>query len=371
MMNPRQIKHPWGEGQMEAQMNNHNLTQKILLLLVIGLALSACRVTILEADDTQETQEVIGLANPAALYCEGMGYTLESVERDGGMDADCVFPDGERCPQWDFLAGRCNQERSFCEVQGGQIQADGSVGNCLFSDGSTCNELQFYNGECSVGDNPAQDSEEEAESVEAEDTETEVIEIKDFVSARDYLVAYLSEEYGFEPSESWMETNITSQDAAAVNTYRYVAGPLTIVLSAEASAPYASIYNAQEVTDMSNGFYWTGTIAFDGTISEIEVSLPFIILDREDAREAALEYLSAAYEISYPTSWIDEGMSQSGEYKTAQRYSAGSWLVTVENEPSAPFVSSYTVTVENSSLGLLWEGEITGQGQITQISFVQ
>ena len=352
-------------------MNNQTHTKKILLLLVIGLALSACKVTILEADDPQETQEVISMANPAALYCEGMGYTLESVERDGGMDADCVFPDGQRCAQWDFLAGRCGQKQSFCEVQGGEIQADGSVGSCLFSDGSTCNELQFYNEECSVGDNPAQEEEQEAESVEAEETENETIEIKDFVSARDYLVAYLSEEYGFQPSESWMETDITSQDAAGVNTYRYVSGPLTIVLSAEASAPYASTYNAQEVTDMTNGFYWTGTIAFDGTLSEVEVSPPYIILDREDAREAALEYLSAIYEICSPTSWVDEGLSQAAETKTAQRYSAGFWLVTVEFEPAAPFVSSYTVTVENNSLGFLWEGEITGQGQIIQISIVQ
>jgi len=52
----------------------------------------------------------VSLENPAALYCEELGNTMESIERDGGMDADCVFPDGSRCGQWDFLSGRCGQE---------------------------------------------------------------------------------------------------------------------------------------------------------------------------------------------------------------------------------------------------------------------
>ncbi len=39
-----------------------------------------------------ESDNNAGLANPAAVYCEGLGYTLETVERNGGQDADCVFP---------------------------------------------------------------------------------------------------------------------------------------------------------------------------------------------------------------------------------------------------------------------------------------
>lgn len=444
-------------------MNKRNLTQKILILLITGLALSACSLISPENDQVQETDQVIGMANPAAVYCEGMGYRYESVERDGGMDADCVFPDGERCGQWDFLAGRCGQEMSYCEINGGTFQADGNVGTCVFSDGSTCNEFQLFSGECSMGDNPAQETEEE--------TEDEMIEIVDFITARDAMAAYLAEAYGVESLEPWMEADITPEDSAGLRTFRYVSGPLhiilsaeasapyaalynveasnramafwwegtialdgtiigsvveedkpeivdfgsardhlmeylaeeygieilepwmetdltdpdsggvstfryvsqmvTVVLSAEAAAPYASLYNAQEVSDMTNGFYWTGTIALDGTITEDEVSPPYVILNRDDARDAALGYIYDNYDISSPADWVDEGMSQAGDYKTAQRYSAGSWLVVVEFEPAAPFVSSYTVTVENSSLGLLWEGEITGQGEITQISFTQ
>lgn len=354
-------------------MNNLNLTQKILILLIIGLALSACKVTILEADDPQETQGNVGLANPAALYCEGMGYTLENVERDGGMDADCVFPGGERCPQWDFLAGRCGQAMSYCELQGGKLQEFGSMGICEFSDGSTCGEFQYFSGDCAMGDNPAQAEEEENQNrdEEVEEAVVEVVELKSFSEARDYLAAYFAEEYGNEILAEWMEQDLTSADAAGVNTIRFVAGPMTMVLSAEASAPYASLYTVKEVSNLSNGFYWTGSVTFDGTISEDQVILPYQILNTEQARDAALENLAAYYEITSPDSWVDEGMSQVGENRTAQSYSAGSWQVRVEFEPAAPFIPSYTVTVENSSLGLLWEGELTGQGEITQISFVQ
>ena len=445
-------------------MITQKLTKKILILLVLGLVLSACALIKPEETEPQETDQVIRMANPAAVYCEGLGYGYESVERDGGMDADCVFPDGERCAQWDFLAGRCGQEMTFCEMQGGTIQADGNIGTCIFSDGSTCNEHQLFSGDCSMGDNPAQD-------IEEGETEEEVILIVDFITARDYIAEYLAEEYGVESLEPWMEADITSPDAAGVNTFRYVSGPVhitlsaeasasyaalynveasnramafwwegtialdgtiigtvveedtpeivnfvsardhlmeylaeeygieitepwmetditdpdsggvlrfryvsgmvTVVLSAEATAPYASLYNVQEVSDLTKGFFWVGTITLDGTITEDEVSPPYVILNREDARDAALGFLYDNYDISSPTSWVDEGMSQAGEYKTAQLYSAGSWLVTVEFEPAAPLVSSYNVTVENSTLGLLWEGEITGQGDITQINFVQ
>ena len=355
-------------------MITQKLTQKILILLVLGLVLSACALINPEEIEPQETDQVIGMPNPAAVYCEGLSYRYESVEREGGMDADCVFPDGERCAQWDFLAGRCGQEMTFCEMQEGKIQADGNVGTCTFTDGSTCNEYQFFSGDCAMGDNPAQvieEEETEQEEAEAEDVDDEPIKITDFISARDHLMEYLAEEYGIQAPEPWMETNITDPDSGGVVKFRYVSSMVTVVLSAEAAAPYASLYNVQEVSDLSKGFFWMGTITLDGTITEDEVSPPYVILNREDARNAALGYLSENYEISSPTNWVDEGMSQAGDFRTAQRYSAGSWLVTVEFEPAAPFVSSYNVTVENSSLGLFWEGEITGQGDITQINFVQ
>lgn len=50
-----------------------------------------------------------------------------------------------------------NPASVFCEENGGTLEirdtAEGQVGFCLFEDGSECEEWAFYRGECSPGDN--------------------------------------------------------------------------------------------------------------------------------------------------------------------------------------------------------------------------
>jgi putative hemolysin len=74
-----------------------------LLAFMLLVAAAACQ----GAAKEQDTEAPItGMANPSAVYCEGLGYSSETVTRNGGEDADCIFPDDSRCPAWDFLAGR-------------------------------------------------------------------------------------------------------------------------------------------------------------------------------------------------------------------------------------------------------------------------
>ncbi len=118
---------------------------KVTALIALLIALSACGVV---ADETP-TEEAAGLANPAAVYCLGLGYEMETVETAAGQDAVCKFPDGSQCAQWDFLAGRCGQEFSYCEQQGYDLIEEGTnVGTCVFPDGSSCGEFQFFEGDC-------------------------------------------------------------------------------------------------------------------------------------------------------------------------------------------------------------------------------
>jgi putative hemolysin len=50
-----------------------------------------------------------GLANPAAVYCEEQGYTLEMrTAADGGQYGVCIFPDGSECEEWAFYRGECS-----------------------------------------------------------------------------------------------------------------------------------------------------------------------------------------------------------------------------------------------------------------------
>ncbi|MEE4195673.1 MAG: DUF333 domain-containing protein [Anaerolineae bacterium] len=350
-------------------------TYRIVGLITAMLFMAACTSAPENSRETMEPDfEVIGMANPASVYCQGLGYTEESVERNGGTDSDCIFPDGSRCSTWDFLAGRCGQEYTFCALQGGTIEAgEGNIGTCRFSDGSICEEYQFFSGECAPGDQPEAAAEEAVKSQESEtrieESAQESVEIHDFVEARDSLAAHFMDNYGIEIEEPWIEQNITPEDAVASSTYRYVSGPVTIVLTAEASAPYATLYTIKEASDITNGFYWEGTLAFDGTITESKVLLPGTVLNAEDARNAVLDYLTATYGLGSFGTW-DEGIQTPTEQDSVLIvYTAGDWMVDVEFIPAAPLVGEYHVTVANLEAEIRWEGSITLRGEIEEISF--
>jgi len=59
--------------------------------------------------------------SPDAFYCVEQGYDLIIEETPLGQRGICIFPDGTECEGWDFFAGQCGQEWSFCEQQGGKI----------------------------------------------------------------------------------------------------------------------------------------------------------------------------------------------------------------------------------------------------------
>lgn len=43
-----------------------------------------------------------GIANPASVFCEERGGTVEIVEKPGGQRGICVFPDGTRIDEWEY-----------------------------------------------------------------------------------------------------------------------------------------------------------------------------------------------------------------------------------------------------------------------------
>jgi putative hemolysin len=345
----------------------------ILVLLVFSSGCSQIIANSTESDGRDEN--IIGMENPAAVYCEDLGYAMENVQRNGGEDADCIFPDGSRCAQWDFLSGRCGNELTYCEMQGGTIQEGGNILICHFSDGSTCDEYQYFLGNCAPGDNPGEVTEDtvisEEDIVSAEEN---VVEIRNFSEARDFLAAYMLTQYGIGQTEPWMEENITPENAGPSSTYRYVSGLLTIVITAEAAAPYAPMYTINEASYVANGFYWEGTLGFDGTITETIVYPPGTVLNTEQARDAVLEYLANIYALKPLGEWTDEGFSHTDDPTSAlswKTFTSAPWVVNVEFEPAAPLVAKYHVTVENTSASIRWEGDISLHGEIEEISFTQ
>jgi len=123
-------------------------------LVALALLAGACG-----DDDENESQ----LPNPASVYCEEQGGTVEiRTEADGGQYGVCIFTDGSECDEWAFYRGECQPGESlgdeagianpasvYCEEQGGTLDLES--GMRTFSDGSQCDEWAFYRGECQPG----------------------------------------------------------------------------------------------------------------------------------------------------------------------------------------------------------------------------
>lgn len=60
----------------------------------------------------------VGYANPAAIYCTGLGYSYEIQHKPTGDVGICKLPDSSVCDEWDFLAGRCGTQYSICARNG-------------------------------------------------------------------------------------------------------------------------------------------------------------------------------------------------------------------------------------------------------------
>jgi putative hemolysin len=87
----------------------NNASFLIGLLVSSALILGACCRN--EVKDT-------GMANPASVYCQEQGYTLEMrTDADGGTYGVCIFPDGTECEEWAFYRGECGPEEEEGEAQ--------------------------------------------------------------------------------------------------------------------------------------------------------------------------------------------------------------------------------------------------------------
>ena len=80
------------------------------------------------------------MPNPASVYCEQNGNTLEiQTADDGSQSGVCVFPDGSTCDEWAYFRGECGPAapisptptttvEATTEASGGGTEGDGSGG---------------------------------------------------------------------------------------------------------------------------------------------------------------------------------------------------------------------------------------------------
>jgi putative hemolysin len=130
------------------------MNKKILIsLLVVGVILIGISYFLV----TQEEREGgLGLANPAAVYCEELGYQYKIITTEnGGQIGICQLPGGIECNGWDFFTGECGQEYTYCAQHGGTVTTKTEYCRfapkcivCILPDGTECDEWDYFKGEC-------------------------------------------------------------------------------------------------------------------------------------------------------------------------------------------------------------------------------
>lgn len=58
------------------------------------------------------------LRNPAAVYCEALGYTYRVEKTKEGDSGKCVLPDGQAVDAWGFLQGTVGERYGYCAKRG-------------------------------------------------------------------------------------------------------------------------------------------------------------------------------------------------------------------------------------------------------------
>ena len=129
-------------------MSTRNLIKVFTIAAFLVILLAGCK------PKAETTTVQPGLANPASVYCQGLGFSEETRTTDAGQSGVCIFPDKSECDTWDFLAGRCGQANSYCTKQGGKLETnETNIATCVFSDNSTCSEFEYFQGQCKPGQN--------------------------------------------------------------------------------------------------------------------------------------------------------------------------------------------------------------------------
>jgi putative hemolysin len=80
----------------------------ILLFLIILILIIGCSTEIGPVEKPEK--ENIEIANPASVYCEEQGGTVDiRTNEDGDQIGFCIFDDGSECEEWEFYRGGCEK----------------------------------------------------------------------------------------------------------------------------------------------------------------------------------------------------------------------------------------------------------------------
>jgi putative hemolysin len=88
--------------------------------------------------------QVAALVNPAAAYCERLGYKYVMEETPAGTAGYCQMPDGEMCLPSEFMRGTCGRRYNYCSIKNLHQLTTNQPGLCRQQD--ICVVCQLPNG---------------------------------------------------------------------------------------------------------------------------------------------------------------------------------------------------------------------------------
>jgi putative hemolysin len=94
------------------------------LLTIVLMALTACTSFRVQTSDSAGTEiPPPNMPNPASVYCEQNGNTLEiRTAADGSQSGVCVFPDGSACEEWAYFRGECGSAPQNSQTPGMTVE---------------------------------------------------------------------------------------------------------------------------------------------------------------------------------------------------------------------------------------------------------
>ncbi|MCK5511083.1 DUF333 domain-containing protein [Candidatus Parcubacteria bacterium] len=123
---------------MRNKKNKKNYFNK-KLFGILFIIISICVCTNSVKSMAQPSPELLfrPAPNPAAAYCEDLGYEYSIKSTKEGDYGMCLLPDGSEVEEWKFLEGKTGEEYSYCHQKGYSIKT---------ISGEKCN----YSAECAV-----------------------------------------------------------------------------------------------------------------------------------------------------------------------------------------------------------------------------
>lgn len=144
-------------------MKNLKALVSVAMIAISMTGVAATKSNAVKRNTKKDREPVVGMANPASVYCTKNGGKSIIVKGKGGEYGVCQLKDGTAVEEWEYyrennkdenkepekIIGTPNPASVFCEKHGGKSinvkDKDGNeTGKCQFKDGTKVDEWNYY-----------------------------------------------------------------------------------------------------------------------------------------------------------------------------------------------------------------------------------